>query len=111
MVKSNPRFDTFSYSRFTIYHLLVFRHYFLTTLKYLAHHALLWHREYFQAISAPLIQLLALHVGHLRQVSLGPRVLDKLERVILSKRMPFPIRRQKYSSQVRMVIEAHSEKI
>ena len=106
MVKVSQRFDLFSYSPFTIYHSLVLRHHFFTTLKDLAHHALLRHGKYLQSVGASLLQLFTLHVGHLRQMPFGPRVFDKLERVVFPERMPFPIRRQQYSAQVGMVSES-----
>src|SRR3989442_11714650 len=111
MVKAMLDFDWFYHSPFTIYRLFVFRHHFLTTLKDLAHHALLRHGEYFQTIGAPLLQLLALYVCHLRQVSLSPRVFDEFKRIVFSERVAFPVRRQKYSSQVGMVLEIDAEEI
>src|ERR1700694_2676386 len=100
-----------SYSPFTIYHSLVFWHHFFTALENLAHHPLLRHGEYFQTISAPLLQLLTLHVCHLRQVSFGPRAFDEFKRIVFSERMTFPVRRQKYSAQVGMVLEMDAEEI
>src|SRR5690349_8617060 len=41
----------------------------------------------------------------------SPRVLDKLERVILAQWVPLPVRRQEPSTQIGVVIEAHSKKI
>src|SRR5687768_13372203 len=111
MVNSTVVCDWFYYSPFTIHHLLVFRHHFFTTLENLSHHALLRHGEYFQTICASLFQLFTLHVGHLRQMSLGPGVFNELKRIIFSERMPLPVRRQKYSSQVGMVVEIDTEEI
>ncbi len=42
---------------------------------------------------------------------LGPRILDKLERVIFPQRMSFPIRRQEQATQIRMIVEANAEQI
>src|SRR6185503_6225142 len=89
----------------------IFRHDFLAAAKDLAHQTFLRHREYLKAVSAPLLQLLHLHIRHLRQVLFGPGVLHKLQRIVLSERITFPIRWQKQPAQIRMIRETNAEQI
>src|SRR5205807_10134054 len=89
----------------------IFGHYFLATLKYLAHQALFGNGKNLQAVTASLLKLLALHLRELRQVVFGPFVLDKLERIILPQWMALPVRRQEYAAQIRMIDKVDAEQI
>src|SRR5215211_1207060 len=91
------------YSPFTIYYLLVFWHHFFARAKNLADAALGRNRENLQAVVAPLLQLLLLHLGELRQVARRPLVLHEFERVLFPERMAFPVRRQQDAAQVRVI--------
>src|SRR5712691_6497361 len=91
--------------------LLVFRHHFFPALKDFAHQPLLRYRKYLQTIAASLLELFALHLGHYRQMSLRPGILNKFERVIFSEWMPFPVWRQQNPAQVRMIVKGHAKQI
>src|SRR5882672_11104720 len=88
---------------------LVLRHYFFATLEEFAHFTLGRRRQNLQSVRSSLLQLFLLHVGKFGQMIFRPTVFDKLQRIILAQRMSFPIGRQKYSSQIRMVAECHPE--
>src|SRR6266404_1867012 len=91
--------------------LLVFRHDFFPALKDFAHHPLLRYGKYLQTIAASLLELFALHLGHYRQMSLRPGILNKFERVVFSEWMPFPVWRQQNPPQVRMIVKSHAKQI
>src|ERR1051325_8469174 len=98
-------------SLLTAHCLLILRHHFFSTPEKISHFALLRHGQNLEAVRPALLNLFALYIGELRQVTFGPRVLNKLERIVLAQRMPLPIRRQKNPPQIRMMVKDNAEQI
>src|SRR5205085_12047549 len=83
------------------------RHHFPARDENFADAALVRVRENFKTVGAALFELLLLHRVEGRQVLARPFVLDRLQWILFSERMPLPIRRQKQPPQVWMIFESH----